>query len=999
MATIKYTGSVSEAMGLNDSPSVSLSGSGEASGIINSVTALLTFSTNAYGNYYNVTATLRYSGGSKSTSSTVKMDSSNYTSGQFPFTFTGLTASQANSISSISVTCDSNASKIFLKGSQTVTVDYTTISSVSAPNRVIVSATDVAPGASVTLSWTGAAPGENCAIAGYRVYRSTDSNGDYTLLDTVTTSVSYGSVTVTAPTTANSSYYYKVQTLGTLSGYDSAQSDTYATLTCTVDACTAPTTLEVSNERVAPGVSVTLSWVGAAAGANNTISGYKVYRATSSSGIYSLLTSVSTTATSGSTSVTAPETKGSSYYYKVQTIGARSGYDSEQSSSYATLTCSYDTCSAPSTLTLSAESVAPGTKVRLSWSGAKSGENNAITGYRVYRSNSQNGEYNLLTSVSTTTTSGNTMVAAPTTNGSSYYYRVQTVGTLSGGDSDRSSSSVALTCSFESVGAPNSVSLAATNASPGAEVTLTWSGATGGDNNAITGYQVYRSESDAGEYNLLTSVSTAATSGSVTVVAPTANNATYYYRVLTLGTLSGSSSALSSVYAALTCTFSTPSAPSKVTIAGGASAYAAPGSTVLLSWSGAAAGANNAITGYTVYRDGAEYSAKLAPSVSQINVPSHGTTGKSYSYTVVTLGTHSNSAPSVARVVYSYTDPTAPTSVTVSDDTPTTGERVTLSWSGAKAGGYNDIVGYRVYRSASTSGARTQVAYVSVTTSHGSCYVSAPANVGGRYYFWVETIGAYSVSALSSKYASVYADKEKEAEGADTVVIVPPPTKRKKRGFIFGDYDTAVYGWTLTGWEFPEPEAQTSYVTIPGRMKGPLDLTTALTDGDPRYGSRELTAIFENSEGTRLERDEIISAMTNLLHGREEEIIFPDDPSRYAVGRLSVRLNYSDVAHAEVSVQAVCEPWRYNQQETQVRLMATEDEKSAVLSNAGRCILVPEVHVLGAGSHVRLGSGDNSWTLAEGVYRLPDLALRKGNTFIKYSGIGTLMFKYREAIL
>ena len=785
MSTITYMGSISEATGLNNSPSVSLSGSGTASGILNSITALLTFSTNAYGNYYDVTATLYYTGGNTSASSSIKMDSSNYTAGQFSFTFSGLTVDQANSITAVAVSCSSNANKIFLKGSQTVTVDYTPVGAVTAPTKLTLSATSVAPGARVTLSWSGAAAGENNDIAGYNIYRSASAGGNY-----------------------------------------------------------------------------------------------------------SLLASVSSTATNGSTVVTAPTTNGSAYYYKVSTVGARDGYDSSMSVSYTTLTCSFD-----------------------------------------------------------------------------------------------------------AVCAPTSVSLSATNAAPGAELTLSWSGASGGDNNSIAGYQVYRSTSAEGSYSLLSSVTTTATSGSTTVTAPTENNASYYYKVLTVGTLDGYNSDLSSVYARLTCTFSTPSAPSTVTIAGGASTYASPGSKVTLAWSGATAGANNPITGYTVYRDGVVYASNLAKTVSSLEVIAHATAGNAYSYTVVTLGKQSNSAPSLARVVYAYTDPTAPTTLTVSDSTSSAGGRVTLSWAGAKAGGYNNIVGYRVYRAVSTTGAKTQVAYVPITTTSGSCYVSVPSTVGSYYYFWVETIGSYSVSGVSTVFATVYTSAEQEDESDDTVVIVPPPSRRKKRGFVFGDYDTAANGWTLTGWEFSEPEPQTSYVSVPGRMKGPLDLSTALTDGDPRYGSRELTAIFENSEGTRLERDEIISTMTNLLHGVEVEIVFPDDPSRYAVGRLSVRLNYSDMAHAEVSIQAVCEPWRYNQQETQINLMVIEDESSTVLSNTGRCVLVPEVQVVGAGSRVSISSGENSWTLTEGVYRLPDLTLRKGNTFIKYSGIGTLVFKYREAIL
>ena len=62
------------------------------------------------------------------------------------------------------------------------------------------------------------------------------------------------------------------------------------------------------------------------------------------------------------------------------------------------------------------------------------------------------------------------------------------------------------------------------------------------------------------------------------------------------------------------------------------------------------------------------------------------------------------------------------------------------------------------------------------------------------------------------------------------------------RKIIFGDYDTWVdWGLTLTGWQLSAPEYKSNFVSVPGR-DGDLDLSTALTDGEPRYNNRELTA-------------------------------------------------------------------------------------------------------------------------------------------------------------
>ena len=230
---------------------------------------------------------------------------------------------------------------------------------------------------------------------------------------------------------------------------------------------------------------------------------------------------------------------------------------------------------------------------------------------------------------------------------------------------------------------------------------------------------------------------------------------------------------------------------------------------------------------------------------------------------------------------------------------------------------------------------------------------------------------------------------------ADINVYITP-SSRKRRGFIFGDYNTAERGWTLTGWSFEEPELQENYVEVPGRADGPLDMSTSLTKGDPCYNSRTLTATFECSDGTRLSRDVLISEMTNALHGQRKDIIFPDDDTRYATGRMTVKQEYSDMAHCCVTVTAVCNPWRYNMLETRVELTLEDTTAELVLTNAGRRKLTPEVKITG---EVTLVYGATTWNLGEGAYRLAGLKLATGNTSVTCSGDGTVAFTYREAIL
>lgn len=192
--------------------------------------------------------------------------------------------------------------------------------------------------------------------------------------------------------------------------------------------CTAPTSVTVVSSSVAPGSSVKLSWKGAGTGGDSGISAYKVYRATSATGTYSLLTTVSSTATSGSTTVVAPTTDGSSYYYKVQTISATTGKDSGLSTAYATLTAMNPTaCGAPTDCTVDSTLSLVATTLR--WGGATSGVDNNISRYEIQRrSRTHKGEWGAWSAFEVT--SGTSLsVSPPATAGHYYQYRVRAQGT------------------------------------------------------------------------------------------------------------------------------------------------------------------------------------------------------------------------------------------------------------------------------------------------------------------------------------------------------------------------------------------------------------------------------------------------------------------------------------------------------------------------------------------------------------------------------------------
>ena len=217
----------------------------------------------------------------------------------------------------------------------------------------------------------------------------------------------------------------------------------------------------------------------------------------------------------------------------------------------------------------------------------------------------------------------------------------------------------------------------------------------------------------------------------------------------------------------------------------------------------------------------------------------------------------------------------------------------------------------------------------------------------------------------------------------------------EKRKIIIGDYNTADDGWTLAAWTLGPAVLKTKYEQKPFG-DGSWDLSTALTDGIPRYNDRELTVTLELSEGTRLEREEIIRRMVNLLDGLRWEIRLPDDDQHHVVGRVQVVREYNDLAHAAVTVTATCEPWKYANAETVVTLTATAAKQTATLYNRGKRAVVPTLTVTGS---VLLEYGTSSLAMSTGRRQWPELLLTTGSLGVTYSGDGTVSIAYREAVL
>lgn len=115
-------------------------------------------------------------------------------------------------------------------------------------------------------------------------------------------------------------------------------------------------------------------------------------------------------------------------------------------------------------------------------------------------------------------------------------------------------------------------------------------------------------------------------------------------------------------------------------------------------------------------------------------------------------------------------------------------------------------------------------------------------------------------------------------------IVVPNPANANKP-FEYHTYRT--WGLILTNSQpIGDPEQETNYLNVPGR-NGLLDYSDALT-GAPVYKGRHIDMEFSTVREPA-EWDYTISAIRNLIEGKQVKIIFDHDPSHYWLGRINLK--------------------------------------------------------------------------------------------------------------
>ena len=377
-------------------------------------------------------------------------------------------------------------------------------------------------------------------------------------------------------------------------------------------ACGAPTSCSVSPTLSEGGI--TLSWSGASGGINNTISSYEIQYSDSSDnftwGAWMPLTTVSTTATSGSVATSPPSTRGDYRRFQVRTRGA-AGASYYSGWKVSTNSVRRNTAPKPATTAVASPAAYSDETITLIWSGA-SGGTSPVKGYqiasRTSTDNSTWSSWNVLTTLILSASGGSYEPNVSRVPGTYTQFGIWTIDTFDVYSIEKVSNSIY--CNITACGAPTACSVSAALAE--GNVSLSWSGASDGAGNAITSYELQYSDSaDNSSWGAWTALTTVNTSATSSIVSVSASGTRGYYRKFRVRTRGASGESFYSDWTVSSNTVRRNTLPTPPTsFAAAPTIYEA--TTVTLTWSGTIPG-TSLIKQYVIQRststDGTNWSA------------------------------------------------------------------------------------------------------------------------------------------------------------------------------------------------------------------------------------------------------------------------------------------------------------------------------------------------------------------------------------------------------
>ena len=183
------------------------------------------------------------------------------------------------------------------------------------------------------------------------------------------------------------------------------------------------------------------------------------------------------------------------------------------------------------------------------------------------------------------------------------------------------------------------------------------------------------------------------------------------------------------------------------------------------------------------------------------------------------------------------------------------------------------------------------------------------------------------------------------------------------------------------------PSVKMNYVDVPGR-DGSLDLTESM--GGIRYDDRKLEFKF-TMMGTS---EEMKSRIAGFLTWGRKKIILDKDKEYYYSGRCTVNSFVNNKTVSELSVTALCDPYKYRIHET-IHREKISGSKTIILSN-DRKTAIP---VIECENTMKIGFEGRNYELKEGRHKILDIQLKEGYNRLMVSGSGIITVIWQEGAI
>lgn len=210
------------------------------------------------------------------------------------------------------------------------------------------------------------------------------------------------------------------------------------------------------------------------------------------------------------------------------------------------------------------------------------------------------------------------------------------------------------------------------------------------------------------------------------------------------------------------------------------------------------------------------------------------------------------------------------------------------------------------------------------------------------------------------------------------------------QGVTFGNFHSYHdFGFFLASIEDIPPDVQENYVTVPYRNTL-LDMTEAF--GKITYKERKPRYKFAVIQDGNW--DDIIRKVSDAIHGKRMKIAYDRDPDYYLIGRARVNNFESKKSIGTVTIDAVCDPFKYRSEITAVTF-AVNGEREIMLAN-DRMVVYPKVSTT---AEMQVVQGDDSHSFGVVSNHQSLIRLSEGENPLTLNGNGEITFIYQEGAL